>query len=279
MEYVDHDGRRTAYRLVRPDADGPTVLYVHGSGSNHRVWGRQYAPDGPVHPAVALDLSGHGESEDIVTDPGSETLSAYVEDVAAVAEVVGADVLVGHSLGGAVVLQVLLDGAGDPAGAVFADTGAKLAVHDEIRRLLEEDFPTLVEFLHGDSRLVHRTNEAADVRTENGVDAPADEHVLEHSREALLSAGQRVTRRDFLTCHSFDVRGQLGEIAVPSLAIAGEHDSLTPPAYAEYLADHVEGCRLATVEDAAHLSMLEQPRTFNRALTAFCERIEGSRTR
>jgi len=285
MEQVLHHGRATAYRVADPAAAGPTTLYVHGSGSNHRVWGHQYGPDGPAHPAVALDLSGHGESDDIETEPGPETLSAYVDDVAAVARETGADVIVGHSLGGAVVLQLLLDGVHDPAGAVFADTGAKLAVHEEIRRLLAEDFPALVDLLHRDSRLLYGTDEPDENRTEDS-DAPAEDRaedsnaltdvrVVDHSREALLSAGQRVTHRDFLTCHSFDVRDRLAELSLPALAIVGEHDSLTPPAYLEFLAEHIEGCRMATVEDAAHLSMLEQPRAFNRALAAFCERIEG----
>jgi len=274
MEQVLHDGRTTAYRVADPTAAGPTTLYVHGSGSNHRVWGHQYGPDGPAHPAVALDLSGHGESDDIETEPGPETLSAYVDDVAAVARETGADVIVGHSLGGAVVLQLLLDGVHDPAGAVFADTGAKLAVHEEIRRLLAEDFPALVDLLHRDSRLLYGTDEPVADRTDDSTEALTDVRVVDHSREALLSAGQRVTHRDFLTCHSFDVRDRLAELSLPALAIVGEHDSLTPPAYLEFLAEHIEGCRLATVEDAAHLSMLEQPRAFNRALAAFCERID-----
>lgn len=51
MESIGHDGRTTRYRVV--DGDGPTALYVHGSGASHRVCARQYAPNGPVHPAVA----------------------------------------------------------------------------------------------------------------------------------------------------------------------------------------------------------------------------------
>ena len=98
METVTHDGRETAYRLARPEGPGPTTLYVHGSGGNHRLWAAQYGPDGPAHPAVAVDLSGHGESEDIDTDPGPATLSAYAADVAAVAEATDAAVLTGNSL-------------------------------------------------------------------------------------------------------------------------------------------------------------------------------------
>ena len=255
MEWVTHDGRATAYRLVAGDGGGPTVLYVHGSGATHRIWGGQYAPRGPVHPAAALDLSGHGESDDIATEAGPETLAAYAADTVAVARAVDADVLVGHSLGGAVLFEVVLETAFEPSGLVFADTGAKLAVHETILRLLREDFESLVELLHGDSRLE--------------ADATAA-----RSREALLSAGQRVTERDFLTCDTFDVRDRLDEVGVPALALVGEHDSLTPPAYHEYLADRLPDCTLAVIEDATHLSMLEQPAAFDAAVGAFCDRIK-----
>ena len=257
MEQVTHHGRETAYRLVRPEADGPTTLYVHGSGADHRLWTHQYAPAGPFHPAAALDLSGHGDSDDIDTDAGPETLAAYAEDVAAVARTVGADLLVGNSLGGAVVFETLLSGRVEVSGAVFAGTGAKLAVHESIRTMLREDFEAVVETLHADSRLLH----------------DADEAVCERSRSALRSVGRRVTRRDFETCHRFDIRERLGELDVPALAVVGEHDSLTPPLYHESLADELPDCNLAVVENAAHLAMLEQPAAFNAAVETVADRL------
>jgi pimeloyl-ACP methyl ester carboxylesterase len=257
MEQVVHDGRETAYRRVAGAAEGPTVLYVHGSGANHRVWVHQYAPRGPVHPAVALDLSGHGESTDIDTEAGSETLAAYAADVVAVARETDADVLVGHSLGGAVVFEVLLDSPFDPSAVVFAGTGAKLAVHQSIRTLLQEDFEGLVDALHQDSRLLHDPDGTTD----------------ERSRDAILSAGQAVTQRDFLTCHEFDVRERLDEINVPALAVVGEHDVMTPPEYHEYLADSIADCERAVIENAAHLAMLEQPQAVNSVIERFCRRF------
>jgi 3-oxoadipate enol-lactonase len=160
-----------------------------------------------------VDLSGHGDSADIDTPPGPETLAAYAADVAAVASGVDADVLVGNSLGGAVVFETL----------------------------------------HADSRLLHNP----------------DETLREQSVDVLRSVGRRVTRRDFLTCHTFDVRDRLDEVDVPALAVVGEHDSLTPPSYHEYLAAELPDCSLTVIEDAAHLAMLEQPAAFNDAVGGY----------
>lgn len=255
MERVTHDGRETAYRLTGPDAPGPTILYVHGSGGTHQVWTAQYGPDGPTHPAAALDLSGHGDSPDIDTDPGPETLRAYGDDVLAVARAVDADVLVGNSLGGAVVQHVLLDRSPGISAAVLAGSGAKLAVLDRLREYLAGDFAQAIEFLHGEDMLFHDVGD----------------RIEDRSRQTMREVGRAVTERDFLTCHPFDVRDRVDELAVPLLALVGEYDGLTPRSYHEFYTDHAPEASLAVVEDAAHLAMIEQPDAFSGALEQFLE--------
>jgi pimeloyl-ACP methyl ester carboxylesterase len=263
METVTHDGRETAYRLAGgsrdEDTDSAEILYVHGSGATHRVWAGQYGPNGPAHPAVALDLSGHGDSADVETPPGPETLVAYARDVKAVAEATGADVLVGNSLGGAVCLHLAIETAFEPAALVLAGTGAKLTVLEDLRTWLAADFERAVAFLHGPDRLFH----------------DADARTVERSKRAMRETGQAVTRRDFCTCHRFDVRERLSDIDTPTLALVGEHDGLTPPAYHQYLAEHTGG-EYAEIPDAAHLAMVERPAAFNQRVGAFLDRAVGS---
>ncbi len=255
METISHDGRETAYRETRPEADGPGLLYIHGSGGSHRLWAYEYGPNGPSHPAVALDLSGHGESDDISTPAGPETLDAYADDIVAVARETGVSVLVGNSMGGALVQHILLERDLDVEAAVLAGTGAKLPVAESLRELLAEDFEKAVEVLHGDDNLFH----------------DADEQAVQQSVDTIREAGQAVTRRDFLTCHEFDVRDRLDDIDVPVLAVTGEHDSLTPPWFHEYLADNVASAEMALIDDAAHLTMVEQPVAFTETVRTFLD--------
>jgi len=259
MQTVTHHGRETAYEVFDRGGDGAGVLCVHGSGGTRAVWKSQarIADDRPV---VALDLSGHGDSEDVDADAGYETLSAYADDVVAVADATDATVLCGNSLGGAVVMHCLLERTDEFAvdGAVYAGTGAKLAVLSDLRDWLANDFERAVDWLHDPGRLFEN---------------PADE-LVELSKTAMLHCGQRIVERDFLTAHTFDVRDDLQEISVPGRAIVGEHDALTPPRYHDYLASELPDCDVAVVEDAAHLAMLERPDGFNAALADFCERID-----
>jgi 3-oxoadipate enol-lactonase len=258
MDSVTHDGRTTAYRLADRGGDGTPLLLVHGSGGTHAVWKSQLSRLSSQRPVAALDLSGHGESEKVDVEPGPSTLDAYADDALAVADAVDAGVLVGNSLGGAVALTALLDHGADLDALVLAGSGAKLAVAEPLRTWLAgEDggFDRAVEFLHGDDMLFHDPSDKA----------------LEFSKQAMRECGREVLERDFLSCHTFDVRDRLGELNCPVLALTGEHDQLTPPKFHEYVAEHVQDGEWTTIEDAAHLAMLEEPTTFNDALGDFLE--------
>ncbi|WP_435154598.1 alpha/beta fold hydrolase [Haladaptatus sp. DFWS20] len=253
METVTHHDRTTAYRHADRGGEGAPVLFVHGSGGTHELWKAQLARLSSSFPVVAVDLSGHGESEDVDADPGWSTLSAYADDVLAVAEETGARTLVGNSLGGAVVLHLVLERDFDPEAIVLVGSGAKLSVLDDLLTWLDSDFDRAVEFLHDGDRLFH----------------DPDDRYVELSKESMYEVGQGVTSRDFHSCHTFDVRDRLDEIAAPTLAAVGEYDMLTPPRYHEYLADNVRDGQFVEIEDAAHLAMLETPDALNGMLTRF----------
>ena len=256
MHTVSHDGRGTAFRRGPTDGtDGVGLLCVHGSGGTSALWDAQLKGLGEADPVAALDLSGHGASDDVDVEAGAPALSAYAEDVVAVARAADASVLVGNSLGGAVALEVALDSDFDPDALVLVGTGAKLAVDEDLRSMLAEDFEAAVEFLH-QPEMVFRDAEGPHV---------------ERSMALMRETGRAVTERDFLTCHAFDVRDRLGEIEVPALAITGEHDRLTPPKFHAYLAEGLPNGRQATIPEAAHLSMVERPVAFAEAVRAFLE--------
>jgi pimeloyl-ACP methyl ester carboxylesterase len=61
----------------------------------------------------------------------------------------------------------------------------------------------------------------------------------------------------------------LASIAVPTLVVVGAEDTVTPPSDARFLADRIASARLEVIEEAAHLSNLEQPNAFNALLREF----------
>lgn len=257
MDSVTHHGRETAYETFDRGGTGPGLLCVHGSGGTREVWKPQ-ARLADETPVTALDLSGHGDSDDTSADPGAETLGVYADDVAAVAAATDARVLVGNSLGGAVALWVALERDVPLNGLVLAGTGPRLPVLDDLLSWLADDFDRAVDFLHAPDRLFHA----------------AEAEYTTASAEAMHATGRVVTERDFQTSHAFDVRDRLGEIEVPALALVGEHDRLTPVSYHETLSAEIRRCELGVIEDAAHLAMLERPQAFCGALSAFLDRLQ-----
>ncbi|MCH9037216.1 MAG: alpha/beta hydrolase [Chloroflexi bacterium] len=62
---------------------------------------------------------------------------------------------------------------------------------------------------------------------------------------------------------------RVGEIKLPTLAICGTEDVMTPPVYSRYLEEHMDSCRTVIVEGATHSIMLERPDLVNRAIEDF----------
>lgn len=202
---------------------------------------------------AALDLSGHGDSDDVDLEAGDAARAAYVDDTLAVAAAVDADVLIGNSLGGSVVLEALLDHEPGVQAAILVGSGAKLGVMDSLRTWLASDWDRAVEFLHGPDRLFH----------------DPDERLRRRSIEGMREVGRHVTERDYLTCHEFDVRERLDELRHPILAFTGEVDQLTPPRFQRYISEECRRGRSALVPNAAHLSMLEAPTAANHLIAEF----------
>lgn len=104
--------RYTANVLERPAAGDPlrTVLFVHGNVSSSLFWQPLMLslPEGVR--ALAVDLRGFGDSETLPVD-ATRGVRDFSDDVAAAADELGLGAVhvVGWSLGGGVVMQLLLD--------------------------------------------------------------------------------------------------------------------------------------------------------------------------
>ncbi|MFE1795892.1 alpha/beta fold hydrolase [Streptomyces sp. NPDC059517] len=123
------DGARITYRAWGPTGR-PGVVLVHGAGAHAGWWDHLGPLLADTHRVVALDLSGHGDSD----RRPAYSLDRWAAEVACVAGesgIVGPAVLVGHSLGGFVTLRTAELSAPAVAGVV--------AVDPPVRRVRPED--------------------------------------------------------------------------------------------------------------------------------------------
>jgi pimeloyl-ACP methyl ester carboxylesterase len=99
----------------------PTLVFVHGWTCNRTHWSRQVAAFSDQYRVIAIDLSGHGESGLGRTD---YSMPSFARDVEAVLDKEGVTraVLVGHSMGGMVILHAARLLGERVVGVVGSDT-------------------------------------------------------------------------------------------------------------------------------------------------------------
>jgi 3-oxoadipate enol-lactonase / 4-carboxymuconolactone decarboxylase len=254
----------THHVIEGPD-DAPVVALSGSLGSTHAMWDEQAAALAGEFRVLRIDHRGHGGSP---SPPGPYTVDDLAGDALALLDELGIDrvAFVGLSLGGAV-------------GQVLA-----LRAPERIERL------ALCCTSSHFGPPENWTDRAATVRA-GGMAAvapavlerwltPAAPPAMRARLEAMLLS---VDPEGYAACceaiAAFDVRGRLGALRLPVLAIAGSDDPATPPEWLEEIADEVPGARLHVLDGARHIANVEFAAGFNRALFPFLRGSAGMRVR
>jgi len=229
------------------------LLFIHGAGGNHRVWGFQRKI---FNKALFLDLPGHdGEGY------GRSSIDEYVEYVKNFCKERGLTenlVMIGHSMGGAIVQLFALKYPKYLKGIVLVSTGARLKVAPIIFEVLKKNYEEAVEFM-------------IDLLFSNN----ASEEVKQKAWMELKKIKPEVVYTDFEACDKFDLMNEVEKITIPTLIICGSEDVLTPIKYSKYLKKSIASSRLEVISGAGHMVMLEKPKEFNEKLRNFLEEIES----
>ena len=229
-----------------------TIVFIHSSGGTGQFWRVQIKDLAVRVNTVALDLPGHGRSG----KDGKNTVADYARRVYEFIETadIPRPIPCGLSIGGAIVLQLLLDYSKHFQAGILIGTGAKLKVLPMIFEAIEKDYSGLVQML---------CKFAASEKT-----VP---EVIQPFREDLQKCDPRITFGDFQACNWFDVRGRLAEISVPVMVISAQDDKLTPPKYADFLESAIPNTTRSHILDAGHIAPMEKPQEVNQAIIEFLD--------
>lgn len=216
----------------------PPLVLVHGAGGSHLDWPPELRRLPGVR-VLALDLPGHGKS----SGAGLEDTLAYAEVVIGVLGALGLGhaVMVGHSMGGAVAQHAAIQWPERVAGLVLIGTGSKLPVAPDLPDRVVTDRESTLDWIVGGSWGDGGTPE-----------------LKRRNHERLEAVPPAVLRADYLACQRFDVREQLGRIAVPTLILVGSKDRMAPPKFSVTLAERICSSTLVQIEGAGHMLPLEQ---------------------
>jgi pimeloyl-ACP methyl ester carboxylesterase len=230
---------------------GPPLLFVHGAGGSRLHWPPTVRRLHGVR-TLAVDLPGHGDS------PPAQTtaIPALAAGLEAWRRRAGLPswIVSGHSMGGAIALQMALASPSAVAGLILLGTGPVLPVNP---LLLDQTGRT-------------DTFEAAVERILAWSFAPeASPRLIELARRRMLETGPVQLHRDLMACDAFDVSARLGEIRVPTLVLIGSGDRMAPRRLSQSLVEGIAGARLEVVEGAGHMLMLEKPEEVGGSLLRF----------
>jgi pimeloyl-ACP methyl ester carboxylesterase len=267
-----HLGRRVstqrgeiAYEVM---GEGPPVILTHGTPSRSVVW-RQVAPVlARDHQVFVWDLLGFGESERRVDQ--NVGLAAQGEVLAELSERWGVDrpALIGHDIGGAIVLRAHL----------LEDVG--------VSRLALIDAVVLAPWITRRTRQMQREID----RWSSLPDPELAELIAEHLRTATarpLSSevfaalfsqwdgelGQALYLRNLAQLdesHTAAFEPRLPLVDVPTLLVWGQEDIWLPVEVSERIMGLVPGAQRLVIPGAGHFCMEDQPQHVASALRRFC---------
>jgi 3-oxoadipate enol-lactonase len=239
----------------------PPLLFLHGIGGAARAWRGQIEAFSGRYRAMAWDMPGYGGSAPLA----AVSIAALADALRDFLQQVGATkpVLVGHSIGGMIVQQLLANSPDIAGAVVLAQTSpafgkpdgdwqksfidARLGPLDRGETMVSLA-PTLVKELVG-----------------NDPDAGG----MALARDCMASVPEATYRATMLALLGFDQRSALKNIAVPTLVLSGSRDGNAPAPMMAKMATYIPQAEYVELEGVGHLANLERPDAFNAALDQF----------
>lgn len=241
---------------------GPTLVFVHGVGGSGELWDDVVERLADRYCCVTVDLLGFGRSDPLPEGRWSvadwaTSLRGFVEALPA-----GPVVLLGHSLGGMVVQELL---AADPTGvraAVLCNTIPSAT--DQVRQINT----SLAEMASA------RGSAGLAGAMAPGLLGPAtlESSVTARARtEAIMAASEADSlARALLAICDFDAVDRLPSIGLPVLVVAGEHEGNVQDQ--ARLAGGLPAASLVVIEGAGHMAPMEAPSYFAALVREFLDR-------
>jgi pimeloyl-ACP methyl ester carboxylesterase len=219
---------------------GPVMLCVHGMTSSRRSWVRFAKRYAGRFRVLAYDQRGHGDSAGV---QGPMVLERAVRDLENVAQAIGgADILVGHSWGGAAVIR----------GGLRLPVRAVIGIDPMIVQVDDEWYAEYVEELDETFKLTGAERDAA-TRQEyaewSADDVEGKVHAV-HTMTSAPIAGLRDENRN----GEWDLREEIARYDKPLLLVmAGPSGSIVPSAVTEEVKrNHSPHVRIETMADQGH---------------------------
>ena len=261
---IHANGIKMNYELT---GEGKCVALIHGFGDNLQMWYNQVPELEKRYQVLSYDVRGFGLTE---KTRGLYSIDLFAKDLyelLGVLEISSVCVL-GFSMGGRIALEFALTYPNMTTGLILANSCVEIFPRPEMAKhrkimasvLRQGKIETISGIMTKGSFSpgFEKNNPAAfqrcmDIRMQND---PADYLEIMHAVDEALDGPVDLSR---LEC--------------PVLMIAGDGDALMGGSVAEYMAKAIGNARLKILP-TGHLSAIEDPEKFNRAVHNFMQDLQ-----
>lgn len=245
---------------------GSPVILLHGFPFNRTLWTQQVTALSPNHRVITPDLRGFGAS-DVTASPA--TMADMAQDVAALMDSLGIEraTIGGLSMGGYVVLAFYKLFPERVSALILADTRpqadseeAKVTRAQQAKDALSEGIAgianSMLPKLFTPDSVAHKPQSVQRVREMMMTTKPAG------AAAALMGMAVREDHTE-----------ALAEVNVPTLILVGREDPITPVSDSENMHKRIAVSQLVIIDNASHVSNVEQADRFNSHLRSFLSKI------
>ena len=251
------DGVMIHYEIL--GAGEPTLVFVHGWSCDRSYWKTQMDEFSKTYQVVSIDIGGHGES-----GLGREnwTMEAFGTDVASVVNKLNLNkiVMIGHSLGGGVVLQAAKQLPDRVVGLIGVDTYKKFGTGyppEKITKIVSAFKADFVASMNGFIRSMFLDD--------------ADSTLVNQIVSDMSLAPVEVATSAMESYFSTDTQELLKKVRVPIRAI----NSDMTPTDIENNRKYASSFEMKSVTGIGHFIPQEDPTTFNRLLHETLDELTG----
>ena len=244
----------------------PVIIFIHGFPFNKSMWDKQIKVLKDNYRAIAYDVRGHGSSD---VGTGIYSIELFVNDLINLMEALKIDkaILCGLSMGGYIALRAIENYPDHFDALILCDTNC-IADTSEVKekrmKTIENIKKDGVEAFAEDSL---KNLFAPESFTSKEAEIASTREMIVNTSKKTLYKTLRAFYERKETCSS------LPNIKVPVLIMVGNEDKITPPAAAQLMHEKIEDSNLCILEQAAHLSDMENPTEFNNQLEKFVSTV------
>lgn len=244
-----------------------SIIFIHGFPLNKSIWKNQVEALKETYRVITYDIRGHGN-----TNNGIEEFSIdlFVNDLIGLMDALKIDktILCGLSMGGYIALKAIEDHPKRFNALILSDTNCTADPPETIihrKRTIEIiKIGTIGKYADESLKKLFATGSFA---TNAVVVESVREMIVNTTKQSLCSTLLALSERAE-TC------SKLNEINVPALILVGSEDQITPPEAAGFMHKKIKGSILHIIDNAGHLSNLEQPIEFNDQLKKFLSSVK-----